>query len=99
MKGLGKEDKVAALLVYKLLSHLFNNIDHSKVIQVEIFRSINSRVYGLTTPALLFIMSPDCESRNQVSISISTELHKVSGILMVFNNYSVSELIKQLPSP
>lgn len=95
MKGLGKEDKVAALLVYKLLSHLVNNIDHSKGIQVEIFRSINSRVYGLTTPqALLFIMSPDCESRNQVSISISTELHKASGIPVVFNNYSVSELIK-----
>lgn len=43
MRGLGKEDKVAVLLVYKLLSHLLNDIDHSEVIQGEMFRSINSK--------------------------------------------------------
>ena len=50
MRGLRKEDKVAAVLEYKLLNHRFNNINHSKVTQVEMFRSINPRVHGLAKP-------------------------------------------------
>lgn len=88
MRGLGKEDKVAVLLVYKLLSHLFNNTDQSKVIQVEMFRSMNSKVqvWADNTQALLLLMSPVRESRSQDSVSVPTELHEAPGIPMVFNN-------------
>lgn len=75
-RHLGKECKVAASVVYKLLNHLFNNINHSKVIQVETFGCINSTVQTDNTQVLLLIMSPHWESRNQVSISKSSDLEQ-----------------------